>query len=59
MALGKIEKKVVGRAVPVLGDDIDTDRIIPARFFLKCVTFDALGAQLFFMMLDLTTTANP
>ncbi len=57
MALGKIEK-VVGRAVPVLGDDIDTDRIIPARF-LKCVTFDALGAQLFFMMLDLTTTANP
>ncbi|PLX68178.1 MAG: 3-isopropylmalate dehydratase small subunit [Denitrovibrio sp.] len=46
MALGKIEK-VIGGAVPVLGDDIDTDRIIPARF-LKCVTFDALGAQLFY-----------
>ena len=46
MALGKIEK-VIGGAVPILGDDIDTDRIIPARF-LKCVTFDALGAQLFY-----------
>ncbi|XOB65759.1 3-isopropylmalate dehydratase small subunit [Deferribacteres bacterium DY0037] len=46
MALGKIEK-VTGNAVPVPGDDIDTDRIIPARF-LKCVTFDALGEQLFY-----------
>lgn len=46
MALGKIEK-VVGRAVPIPGDDIDTDRIIPARF-LKCVTFDDLGEQLFY-----------
>jgi 3-isopropylmalate/(R)-2-methylmalate dehydratase small subunit len=46
MALGKIEK-VTGKAVYIPGDDIDTDRIIPARF-LKCVTFDALGGQLFY-----------
>ena len=35
-----------GRAVYVPGNDIDTDRIIPARF-LKCVTFDELGPALF------------
>jgi 3-isopropylmalate/(R)-2-methylmalate dehydratase small subunit len=40
-------RAVRGRAVVVAGDDIDTDRIIPARF-LKCVTFDALGPQLFY-----------
>ncbi len=45
MALEKI-LKVSGRAVYVPGDDIDTDRIIPARF-MKCVTFDGLGAYLF------------
>ncbi|MGD1860362.1 MAG: 3-isopropylmalate dehydratase small subunit [Leptolyngbyaceae cyanobacterium] len=37
---------VTGRGLPVKGDDIDTDRIIPARF-LKCVTFDGLGEQAF------------
>ena len=36
-----------GRAVYVPGNDIDTDRIIPARF-LKCVTFDELGPSLFY-----------
>jgi 3-isopropylmalate/(R)-2-methylmalate dehydratase small subunit len=46
MALAKITS-VTGRAVPVLGNDIDTDRIIPARF-MKCVTFDGLGEFLFF-----------
>jgi 3-isopropylmalate/(R)-2-methylmalate dehydratase small subunit len=45
MALEKVVK-VVGRAVYVPGDDIDTDRIIPARF-MKCVTFDGLGAHMF------------
>jgi 3-isopropylmalate/(R)-2-methylmalate dehydratase small subunit len=39
-------KQVTGRGVYVPGDDIDTDQIIPARF-LMCVTFDALGGQLF------------
>jgi 3-isopropylmalate/(R)-2-methylmalate dehydratase small subunit len=37
---------VSGRGVPLLLDDIDTDRIIPARF-LRCVTFDGLGAHAF------------
>jgi 3-isopropylmalate/(R)-2-methylmalate dehydratase small subunit len=45
MALERI-LSVVGRAVHVPGEDIDTDRIIPARF-LKCVTFDGLGKHLF------------
>jgi len=45
-ALPKV-RTVRGTAVVVPGDDIDTDRIIPARF-LKCVTFDALGPQLFY-----------
>lgn len=45
MSLAKITE-VKGRAVEVPGDDIDTDRIIPARF-MKCVTFDGLGEYLF------------
>ncbi|HAW97394.1 MAG TPA: 3-isopropylmalate dehydratase small subunit [Opitutae bacterium] len=45
MALPKIVK-IEGQGIYVPGNDIDTDRIIPARF-MKCVTFDGLGEYLF------------
>lgn len=46
MALDKITS-VTGKGVVVSGNDIDTDRIIPARF-MKCVTFDGLGEYMFY-----------
>ncbi len=46
MPLEKITT-ITGRGVHVPGDDMDTDRIIPARF-MKCVTFDGLGAFMFY-----------
>ena len=46
MALEKITS-VSGTGVHVPGQDIDTDRIIPARF-MKCVTFDDMGRYLFY-----------
>lgn len=40
-------KTITGKAVTVAGNDIDTDRIIPARF-MKCVTFDDLAEGMFY-----------
>ena len=45
MAEERIDR-VAGRGCVVRGDNIDTDRIIPARF-LRCVTFDGLGEHAF------------
>ena len=43
--IGKISH-IEGQCISLIGNDIDTDRIIPARF-LKCVTFDSLGGSVF------------
>ena len=43
--IGKITK-INGQCISLIGNDIDTDRIIPARF-LKCVNFDSLGESVF------------
>ena len=39
-------QNIKGKCISLIGDDIDTDRIIPARF-LKCVDFDSLGDSVF------------
>jgi 3-isopropylmalate/(R)-2-methylmalate dehydratase small subunit len=46
MALEPVTQ-LTGRGVFIPGADIDTDRIIPARF-MKCVTFDGLGEFAFY-----------
>ena len=43
--IGKISK-IHGKCLSLVGNDIDTDRIIPARF-LKCINFDSLGESVF------------
>jgi len=37
---------IKGNGIPLPGNDIDTDRIIPARF-MKCITFEGLGQYAF------------
>jgi len=37
---------IAGRAIPMRGNDIDTDRIVPARF-LRAITFDGMETHLF------------
>ena len=44
---GSAVRRVAGTAVPLPGDDVDTDQIVPARF-LKAVTFDEMGEYVFY-----------
>ena len=40
-------KSVIGRGIPIHGNDIDTDQIFPAKF-MRCTTFDTIAQYLFY-----------
>ena len=46
MSRDDVRRQIVGRGIPLPGNDIDTDRIMPARF-LKSVTFEGLERHVF------------
>ena len=50
MSDARVIEHIAGTAIPVRGNNIDTDRIIPARF-LKSITFDGLGATMYLKMI--------
>ncbi len=46
--MSNLKRNIIeGKGIPIQGNDIDTDRIIPARF-MKCVTFEGLGQYAFY-----------
>ena len=56
--MSQIIQRVTGRMVPIPGDDVDTDRIIPARY-LKEITFDNMGEYLFYDVRYMNDQLNP